>query len=599
MKNIKEFVPLWKLIKEEKNKLIIASILILISGLAEIATGYLNGAAVEAITNMALKSAIIYLLIYLTIEITMHALMSNIANGMLEKIESKLTRKLGYYTYQKALDMPSYAYEEKTSGEIINRITNDADSLSFAFGHLLNVISSLVASLVVIIYIFINSWIIGLEIVVFVGILFAIIKKYNPIMEKAHKERKKHQDSFTSLVTESIRGIREIKTLGIKRNLLVDIAEIIKIIYQKSVKEIDIRKKFNFITRTLKGLTLAFVGDTRNNVGNSLMAMCSKMGVNYIACSPKELWPEEDVVERCMPIAKKNGCTITMTENINDLTQTYQKLVVSLGRVNEILENRLYADDLYGSKEIGRAKGIIEFKNVDFAYPNEGKTLNNFNLKIEPNKKIAIVGKSGQGKSTLFNLLTRIFDPQEGQILLDGVDIKELTEEELRKNISIIRQEPFIFNRTIKENFELIDSNVSLQTIRKYTQMAYLDEYIMSLPKKYDTLLGESGVNLSGGQKQRLSIARTLVKQSKVILFDEATSALDNESQNYVKKAIDNLVKSHTVIIVAHRLSTIMDADIIHVVDKGKIVASGQHKELLKTNSIYKKLYEKESLNSK
>ena len=577
MKNIKEFVPLWKLIKEEKNKLIIASILILISGLAEIATGYLNGAAVEAITNMALKSAIIYLLIYLTIEITMHALMSNIANGMLEKIESKLTRKLGYYTYQKALDMPSYAYEEKTSGEIINRITNDADSLSFAFGHLLNVISSLVASLVVIIYIFINSWIIGLEIVVFVGILFAIIKKYNPIMEKAHKERKKHQDSFTSLVTESIRGIREIKTLGIKRNLLVDIAEIIKIIYQKSVKEIDIRKKFNFITRTLKGLLEVSV---------------------FITCIIL-LYYNEITLTFFIAMTYYIYRYMWLIENINSLTQTYQKLVVSLGRVNEILENRLYADDLYGSKEIGRSKGIIEFKNVDFAYPNEGKTLNNFNLKIEPNKKIAIVGKSGQGKSTLFNLLTRIFDPQEGQILLDGVDIKELTEEELRKNISIIRQEPFIFNRTIKENFELIDSNVSLQTIRKYTQMAYLDEYIMSLPKKYDTLLGESGVNLSGGQKQRLSIARTLVKQSKVILFDEATSALDNESQNYVKKAIDNLVKFHTVIIVAHRLSTIMDADIIHVVDKGKIVASGQHKELLKTNSIYKKLYEKESLNSK
>lgn len=576
MKNLKEFIPLWKLIKEEKIRLIIASTLILLSGLAEITTGYLNGAAVEAITNMALKQALIYLIIYLIMELIMRALALNVANAMLEKVESKLTRKLGYFTYQKSLDLPAYAYEEKTSGEIINRITTDADSLSFSFGHLLNAISSLIGTIVIIIYIFINSWIIGVEILLFLGILFLIIKKYNPIMKVAHKERKEQQDKFTSLVTESIRGIREIKTLGIKRSLLNDMTEIIKNIYTRSKNEINIRTNFNLITRILK----AFL--------------------------------EVGVFITCIILLYYNKITLTffiamtyyvyrymwLIENINNLTQTYQKLVVSLGRVNEILENRLYKDEKFGNKNIINSKGIIEFKNVTFAYPNEQKTLDNFNLTIAPHKKIAIVGKSGQGKSTLFNLMTRIFDPQGGKILLDGENISELTEEELHKNISIIRQEPFIFNRTITENFKLIDSNISLATIRKYTKLAYLDDYIMSLPKKYDTILGESGINLSGGQKQRLSIARTLAKQSKVILFDEATSALDNESQNYIKKAIDNLVKSHTVVIVAHRLSTIMDADVIHVVDKGKIVASGTHNELIKMSSIYKKLYETESLNS-
>ena len=287
-----------------------------------------------------------------------------------------------------------------------------------------------------------------------------------------------------------------------------------------------------------------------------------------------------------------------LIENINDLTQTYQKLIVSLSRVNEILQNRLYNDETFGNTKLLKSTGILEFKNVVFAYPNESSTLNNFNLVIEPNKKIAIVGKSGQGKSTLFNLITRIFDSNKGEILLDGINIKELTEEELRKNISIIRQEPFIFNKTIKENFMLINKKLTLKEIKKYCKMAYIDDYIMSLPKKYNTVLGEGGVNLSGGQKQRLSIARTLCKQSKVILFDEATSALDNQSQEYIKKSIDELVKEHTVVIVAHRLSTIIDADIIHIVDKGKIIASGTHDNLLKTNKIYQTLYETETLNS-
>ena len=576
MKSLKEFIPLWKLIKEEKVKLIIASSLILLAGMSEIATGYLNGAAVESITNLALKNAVIYLLIYLGIELLSHAIIENYAGAMLEKIESKLTRKLGYYTYKKALDMPSYAYEEKTSGEVINRITTDADSLSFAFGHLLSAISSLIGSLVVIVYIFMNSWIVGLEIVTFVFLLFLIIKKYNPILKQAHKERKEKQDLFTSLVTESIRGIREIKTLGIKNSLLTDMAEIIKTIFQKSKNEIDVRKGFTLLTRILKGFL--------------------EVGV-FITCVIL-IYYKQITLTFFISMTYYVYRYMWLIENFNNLTQTYQKLVVSLGRVNEILENRLYEDEKFGEKEINKNKGLIEFKNVTFGYPNEEITLKNFNLTIEPNKKVAIVGKSGQGKSTLFNLITRIFDPIEGEVLLDGVNIKELSEKSLRKNISIIRQEPFIFNRTIKENFKLIDPKLPLVTIRKYTKLAYLDDYIMSLPKKYDTLLGESGVNLSGGQKQRLSIARTLAKESKVILFDEATSALDNASQEYVKRAIDNLAKSHTVVIVAHRLSTIMDADIIHIVDKGQIVASGTHDELLKTNEIYKNLYETESLNS-
>ena len=576
MKSLKEFIPLWKLIKEEKVKLIIASTLILIAGISEIATGYLNGAAVESITNMALKNALIYLIIYLGIELLSHAIIENYAGAMLEKIESKLTRKLGYFTYKKALDMPSYAYEEKTSGEVTNRITTDADSLSFAFGHLLSAISSLIGSLVVIVYIFSNSWIIGLEIVLFVFLLYLIIKKYNPILKQAHKDRKDKQDNFTSLVTESIRGIREIKTLGIKTSLLNDMAEIIKAIFQKSKTEIDVRKGFTLLTRILKA---------------SL-----EVGV-FITCVIL-IYYKQITLTFFISMTYYVYRYMWLIENFNNLTQTYQKLVVSLGRVNEILENRLYEDEKFGDKEIKGSKGIIEFKNVTFGYPKEPITLKNFNLTIEPNKKIAIVGKSGQGKSTLFNLMTRIFDPIEGEILIDGVNIKDLTENSLRKNISIIRQEPFIFNRTIKENFKLIDARIPLATIRKYTKLAYLDDYIMTLPKKYDTILGESGVNLSGGQKQRLSIARTLAKESKVILFDEATSALDNQSQEFIKKAIDDLVNSHTVVIVAHRLSTIMDADVIHVVDKGQIVASGKHEELLQTSKIYRNLYETESLNS-
>ena len=576
MKSLKEFRPLIKLIKEDKKKLIIASIIIFASGICEIFTGYLNGRAVEEITKLNVISSLIYLGIYFILEVTMDGVLLHKANSMLYTIESALTRKLGFYTYKKTLNLPAIAFEKTSSGEIINRITNDADTLSFAFGRILNVISSLVASLIVIVYVFINSWIVGLEILFFVSILFLILKKYNPLLRKIHEERKKEQDKFTSLATESIRGVREIKTLGIKNNLINDIIDIIKDIFNKSKEEIDIQKSFNIKTRLLKSILECSVFATCVILlYYKMISLTFFIAMTYYVY--RYTW---------------------LIENINDLTQTYQKVIVSISRVNDILENRIYDDEKFGIKELNKVNGIIQFKDVTFAYPDEEKLLDNFNLSIFPNKKVAIVGSSGSGKSTLFNLLTRIFDPLEGEITIDGVNIQDLTEEYLRKHISIIRQEPFVFNRSIKDNFKIINNKITISEIRKYTKMAYLDDYIMSLPKKYDTVLGEGGVNLSGGQKQRLSIARTLSKGSEIILFDEATSALDNTSQEYIKKTIDNLVKNHTVVIVAHRLSTIMDADIIHVVSNGKIVASGRHNELLNSSNIYRELYETESLNS-
>lgn len=576
MKNIKEFIPLWKLVKEDKCKFIIATSLIIISNFLGVISGYLIGEATQYLTDTKYAMSILYLVIYVIFNSVEDVGLYNTGSCMLELIESKVSRKLGYFTYKKAINLPAYAYEKTSSGEVINRIVNDADTLSFAFSRLVALISSLTASLIVLVYIFINSWVLGIEIIIFVGILYLVINKYDPMLINVHKERKKVQDKFTSLVNESIRGIREIKTLGVKNNLMSNMKEIIKSIFDKSKEEVSIRKKYNALTFLLK----IFLE-----------------GVVFITCAFL-------IYKGSITI----GFFVTMTyyiyrftnliDNINNFSQTYQKLIVSLQRVNEILENRLYEDEIFGNEKINKVKGLIEFKNVSFSYPDEDNILNDFNIKLEPNKKIAIVGKSGQGKSTLFNLITRVFDVKEGLITLDDINIKDLTEEELRKHISIIRQEPFIFNRTILENFKIINKDIELEDIRKYTKMSYLDDYIMSLPNGYDTILGEGGVNLSGGQKQRLSIARTLAKNSEVILFDEATSALDNSSQDYIKKTIDNLIKDHTVVIVAHRLSTIMDADIIYLVDKGKVVDSGTHNELLKTNKTYKKLYETESLNS-
>lgn len=572
MKLLKKWIPIIKLIKEDKWKLVVSGILIFLCGLTGIFTGYLNGAAVEAITNSNINLAIMYLIMYFFIGVLIGTLLSGLANSMLLKIESKLTRTLGFNTYKKALNLPAIAFEEMSSGEIINRITNDADSLSFTFGKMINMISSIVTALVILVYVFFNSWIVGLILIVFLIILYFIIKKYTPLLKDAHKERKTTQDSFTSLANESIRGIREIKTLGIKGQLIINAKKSIDDIFKVSKKEIDLETRFNIVISLLKEVL--------------------EVGV-FIICIIL-LYYKQITLTFFIAMTYYIYRYMWFIECLNDFTETYQKVSVSLDRVNEILENKKFNDVVFGNTDIKNMKGIIKFKDVSFSYPNEEKVLDDFNLIIEPNKKIAIVGASGQGKSTLFNLITRLFDANAGTISIDDVNILDISEECLRKNVSIIRQEPFIFNRTILENFKIIDENIKLKDVKKYVKEAYLDEYIESLPKKYDTLLGEGGVNLSGGQKQRLAIARTLAKNSKIILFDEATSALDNNSQEFIKKSIDNLVKNHTVVIVAHRLSTIIDADVIYVIDKGKVIASGTHNQLLTSCDYYKNLYKSE-----
>jgi ATP-binding cassette subfamily B protein len=277
--------------------------------------------------------------------------------------------------------------------------------------------------------------------------------------------------------------------------------------------------------------------------------------------------------------------------SVTDFSKDMARLSVSFDRISDILYNKLYEDVKFGDKELKNIKGVVEFKNVTFNYPNEGVILNDLSIKFEPNKKIAIVGASGGGKTTIFNLLTRLFDTDKGSITIDGIDIKEISEKSLRDNISIIRQDPFIFNMSIKDNFRMLDEKITLKEIRKYCKLASIDDYIMSLPKKYDTVLGEGGVNLSGGQKQRIAIARTLLKKSKIILMDEATSALDNASQKIIKDSIDVLAKDHTVLIVAHRLSTIIDADEIYVIENGKVLDHGTHESLMKSCKYYQKLH--------
>lgn len=577
MKKASNFKILWRYLKEDKIKLIIYVLLVLCTYLPVLFAAYFWGKALEFLILKDVYNFAKYLIFWEGIYILVFSILQVPTNKLYNYLEIKFIQNVSMDLYKKIDSLPAKAFEDIGVGEFINRLYNDPDRVMELLAKLIKLTCKSLAVVIILFLAFSISFVIGIEVIVFGFAMGFISTKYFPRIKKTQEEIKKQSDAYVKVATENITGIREIKSLGIKKNIEENIKNQLSGLFAS--------------TKKIKNYEAWYY--SLNNLSYFILQLIILFTAGYYFIQGKITYATFIMLE--MYIWRIDE----VVESISEFGVSYNKVTVSLKRIGEIIDNKLYEDEKFGDKVLVNNKGVIEFKNVKFKYSEEEDyTLTGLNLKLLPNKKIAVVGKSGNGKSTIFNLLLRYFDTTKGEILIDGVNIKDLAEESLRNNISIIRQAPFLFNLSIIDNFKLVKKDVTLKEVREYCKRAYIDDYIMSLPKKYDTVIGEGGINLSGGQKQRLAIARTLMLNTKIILFDEATSALDNESQEYIKKTIDNLVKDHTVIIVAHRLSTIVDADVINIIDKGKLESFGTHDELLKKSKVYQTLYSNETSNS-
>ena len=303
-----------------------------------------------------------------------------------------------------------------------------------------------------------------------------------------------------------------------------------------------------------------------------------------------------DVSVAIVLFSYKSNVMLNIMEKVSNLLLEFNNFNISCNRVFSVLS---FQTEKFGTKHLNNIKGNITFQNVCFSYNKGHKVLENIDFTINSGQTIGIVGKSGVGKSTIYNLLSKLYEPVSGHIYLDGIDLNKLDEETIRSNINVISQNPYIFNLSIRGNLKLVKKDLTEREMISACKMACLDEVVENLPNKYETILGENGVMLSGGQKQRLAIARAFLQKTKIILFDEATSSLDNETQIKIKKAIDNLKGNRTVVIIAHRLSTITDCDKIIVLENGKIIDSGSHQELFNRSKTYQRLWRKDLANKK
>lgn len=515
--------------------------------------------------EQAIYMALIILVIYAIEIIKIMLIRRNnqiLRRGIVKNIQMSLGREI--------LRLEQTTLDSNSSGTFIQRLTGDTEKMSRIFTNGMVIIVKFLSALGSFIAILIIDWHMFIFYVCAALILSVLNYIKNEKVGEKDREYRKESDKVAGLTGELVRGARDIKMLYAKESFMKNLDEKIVIQNEKHFEMRNVDMTYNL-----------FIGYI-------------KIFLEFIAVLLLILLINNNTLSIAVAIALYNYRNTVLTnfmDIVSELLDECKNFNISAERVFAIVNNKEFKKEVFGDKTLGSIKGDFEFKNVSFGY-NENLILKNLSFKIKNGSTTGIVGKSGSGKTTIFNLLCKLYNINDGEILIDGINIEELNEEAIRGNITIISQNPYIFNMSIKDNLRLVKSNVSDEEIVEACKTACLDDFIEILPNKYDTIVGEAGINLSGGQRQRLAIARALVQNTKIILFDEATSALDNATQQKIQTAIDNLKGNYTLIIIAHRLSTIINCDKIFILEDGKISAIGSHKELLKDNKYYRTLCE-------
>lgn len=529
----------------------------------------INAKLLTSLTNFNLNEAYKYTFIFFAISI-LSVLINKLAIKLLGKIHEKLLYDIRYDIIQRLFKLKMKNFDEIPSGKFQERIKNDPEGIFSVFSVVQYNIFNIITEVFMLAYVMYLNIIIGLIYILGIIIIYFYEKYAYEKYEKLEEESKIQREKSGTILNEILRGIRDIKLLGITNK-----------VNKMTSETLDKQSKLD----TKISISRMNIYNTTEIVKDILIFIIIFLGIFLININKLTL-------TTFLIIFMYRNDIFSLVFSYTSLKEYLVKYKVAKNRIMELFDNKKFPIETYGNESIDNIKGEIEFKNVSFAY-NKKEIIHNVSFKVNSLEDVALVGKSGSGKSTLFNLLTKSYDNYEGIITIDGVDIKKLNQKTLIDSISIISQNPYIFNLSIKDNLKLIDKNITDDDIINACKTARIHDFIETLPDKYNTLLGEGGVNLSGGQKQRLAIARALLKQSKILLFDEATSSLDNITQDEIQTAIKSISKNFTIITIAHRLSTIINSNKIYLLEEGNIIACGTHKELLKSNTYYKELYNK------
>ena len=502
-------------------------------------------------------------------------ILNYIDNYVYLKLFIQIMTKLRMELTREALKLEVREIDKATTGLFIIRINDDANDVSYVLGEGISEITAVLTRVGVMGAIFVMNKYMFIYALITALVTYAIKRRGMKREYEIKRKTRKLEEKMAGLTSEMMRGVRDIKVLNAGTTVLSKMSERIDQTNRGEIKERSTRWRHWLVADSLETL----------------------LGFLFVVLAVVLLRHNLITIPVIVIIFNYRSEIISLVTNITWLIDYAERFNLAADRVYEVIDNKVFDKEKFGDVDLDRLEGKVEFDQVSFSYDRDGRkrpVLNGISFTVHPNERVAFVGRSGAGKTTIFNLITRLYHADSGTIKLDGYDIESLTRDSIRNNMSIITQSPYIFNFSIKDNLLIAKPGASMREMRSVCQAACIDDYIMSLPEGYETMLGEGGVILSGGQRQRLAIARALLKKTEVILFDEATSALDNETQEQIQRAIGNLQGEYTILIVAHRLSTVIDSDRIFVVDEGKIVADGTHQELLRSCQFYHDLYRKD-----
>ena len=574
---------LWKLTKEAARY----KVLYVVAILSTLALTFVNLTAPKVLSAMTgvVERGVDDSALSTVMKLALALLVLYLLRVLFRFLSSYLTHKAAWYLvgdlrsrlYDKLQSLDLGFFHDKQTGDLMSRIVNDTRDFELLYAHMIpEMITNIVTFGGVLTILLTVNWRLALITCAPIPLILASGVVFAKIVRPFFRASQKCMGELNAQLQDSLSGLHEIQSFG-----------------QEAYESDRVRvKNFEQVSAMLRALRASAVFhpcvEFLSSAGTVLVVFFGGM------LAYRSQLSVEDIVAFVLYLS----LFYAPVSGLANLLEGLQQSLAGAERVALILETPSTIQNAPDAKDLGKAQGGITFENVSFHYSNGIPVLKNVSFDCKPGMMVALVGPTGVGKTTTTQLISRFYDPVEGRVLIDGKDIRGLTLESLRKNISPVLQDTFLFNGTIAENIGYAKPDATREEIEAAAQAANIHEDILAMPEQYETKVGERGLRLSGGQKQRVAIARAILRQSPIIVLDEATASVDVQTEKQIQKAIQNLSGQRTVVAIAHRLSTIRDADMILVIHEGRIAEQGTHEQLLKQKGLYWKMHEAQNFTS-
>ena len=502
-----------------------------------------------------------------------------LANYFMVPIRTGVLRDLRARLFRKVVSLPIGFFTEERKGDVMSRMTNDVNEVEASIMSTLDMLfKDPIMILVYLVTLFTISWQLTLFVLILLPIAGLLIGRIGRSLKRASSKGQEQNAEILTQIDETLGGLRVVKAFNAEGKLTSRFLTLIN----------ATRATFNRINRRYY-----LAHPVSEFFGTALIAILLWFGGTLILGEYASIDAATFIYYLVIFYS-----IISPAKDLSKATYGIRRGMASLERIDKILNTESNIRVADNPRQINDFQSIIRYEDVSFAYQNDRPVLQHINLDIRKGQTVALVGQSGSGKTTLADLLPRFYDPTAGRITIDGIDIRELKPYDLRALMGNVNQEAILFNDTFYNNITFGVESATMEQVRQAARIANADDFIMATPEQYQTSIGDRGSRLSGGQRQRISIARAILKNPPILILDEATSALDTESEKLVQEALENLMKDRTTLVVAHRLSTIRNADLICVLHEGQIVEQGTHDQLLARNGYYRRLIEMQQTNS-